>query len=201
LFAYRPGSRHREPIAAWFGRLEYNKNWRDFLYIGYNLAERVPNLKLWMFHDPTLASDGEQAAFEMTVADLRLKSRLTVHANVPHAQLPGLFSAIGDSGGFLCATSRVEGAPYAVIEAMSCRCPVLTTDSDGVRSAIVHNETGKYFEHGDIDGAVHEALELIGNRELRETIRKQGKRHVEMNFNVDAYCNHFITMLKEIGAV
>ncbi|WP_409341794.1 glycosyltransferase family 4 protein [Paenibacillus sp. MBLB4367] len=200
-FTYRSAPRREAPVAAWFGRLEYNKNWRDFLYIGYNLAERVPDLQLWMFHDHTLAEGGEQDAFERTVADLRLENRLTLHSNVPHAQMPELFSAIGDSGGFLCATSRVEGAPYAVIEAMSCRCPVLTTDSDGVRSAIVHNATGKYFEHGDVDGAVSEALELVGDRKLRETIRRQAKRHVEDYFSVDAYCGHFITMLKEIGAL
>ncbi|WP_376768255.1 glycosyltransferase [Paenibacillus alginolyticus] len=46
-------------------------------------------------------------------------------------------------GGSLYSTSKVEGAPYSILEAMSCRCPVLTSDSDGVSSAVIHNQTGK----------------------------------------------------------
>ncbi|MEC0298328.1 MULTISPECIES: glycosyltransferase [Peribacillus] len=37
----------------------------------------------------------------------------------------------------------VEVAPFALLEAMSCKCPVLTTDSDGEGSPIIHNQTGK----------------------------------------------------------
>ncbi|RAV22071.1 glycosyltransferase family 4 protein [Paenibacillus contaminans] len=200
-FTYRKVPKPDAPIAAWFGRLEYNKNWRDFLFIGYHLVQQKPETQLWMFHDHTLAQADDAALFELTVADLKLQGNLVIRSNVPHAEMPAIFSTIGDSGGFLCAPSRVEGAPYAVIEAMSCRCPVLTTDSDGVRSAVVHNVTGKYFDHGDIDGAVREALELMNDKTLRERIRRMGQKHIEDSFSIELYCRYFVEMLREVGAL
>jgi glycosyltransferase involved in cell wall biosynthesis len=200
-FTYRPQPKSEFPIIAWFGRLEYNKNWRDYLRIGARLVRHYPTMQLWMFHDPTLAQHGEPEAFEQMVADLGLGNHVVLRANVPHSQMTSYFSMIGDSGGLLIAPSKVEGAPYAVIEAMSCRCPVLTTDSDGVRSAVIHNVTGKYFDHDDIDGAEREALELMRNAKLREQIRASAQKHVEDHFSVEEYCQNFANMLMEVGAI
>ncbi|MNN85230.1 UDP-D-galactose:(glucosyl)lipopolysaccharide-1,6-D-galactosyltransferase [compost metagenome] len=108
------------------------------------------------------------------------------------------FSAIGDSGGFLCSTSKVEGAPYAILEAMSCRCPVLTTNSDGVSSSIYHNITGKYYNLGDIEHAVSEAIELMENTVLRDHIRAGAQFHVQNNFNMEQYGRNFVAMLQSL---
>jgi glycosyltransferase involved in cell wall biosynthesis len=200
-FSYRKKDRLPYPVLAWFGRMEYNKNWRDFLFIGYHLVQEYPDMKLWMFHDHTLAQPGETEMFELTVKDLGLGDHVVLRSNVPHASIPEIFSAIGDSGGLVCSTSRVEGAGYVVYEAMSCRCPVLTTDSDGVKSAVVHNVTGKFYNHGDIDGAVLEALELMRDTGLRERIRMQARSLVENEFSVERYCINFFHMLQTVGAM
>jgi glycosyltransferase involved in cell wall biosynthesis len=109
------------------------------------------------------------------------------------------FSMIGESGGFLCSTSKVEGAPYSLLEAMSCKCPVLTTDSDGVKSSIIHNQTGKYYTLGNVDEAVKEAKELIMDSQLREYIRVNALQHVKINFSPELYCANFIAMIRSLG--
>ena len=103
--------------------------------------------------------------------------------DVPNNEMANYFSMIGESGGFLCSTSKVEGAPYSLLEAMSCKCPVLTTDSDGVKSSIIHNQTGKYYTLGNVDEAVKEAKELIVDSQLREYIRINALQHVKINFS------------------
>ncbi|SFT29330.1 glycosyltransferase family 4 protein [Paenibacillus sp. BC26] len=200
-FTYRPHHSlltDASPIMAWLGRMEDNKNWREFLQIGYHLSVTYPNLRLWMFHDPLLADPEEWQSFERLVGELGLSGRLTVRSNVPHSEMPDCFSIIGDSGGFLCATSKVEGAPYAVLEAMSCRCPVLTTDSDGVSHSIIHNRTGKYYTLGDIAEALKEARELMENTELRERIRTEAMSFVHVEFSPLKYGQHFLQMLQTI---
>nr|WP_090986700.1 glycosyltransferase family 4 protein [Paenibacillus sp. CF384] len=198
-FSYRPALlTDASPIIAWLGRLEDNKNWREFLQIGYQLSLTYPSLRLWMFHDPHLADPQERLSFEQLVGELGISGLLTVRSNVPHTEMPDWFSMIGDSGGFLCATSKVEGAPYAVLEAMSCRCPVLTTDSDGVASSIMHNRTGKYYTLGDIAEALREARELMENAELRERIRTEAMSFVHMEFSPRKYGQHFLHMLQTI---
>ncbi|MBM7603171.1 glycosyltransferase involved in cell wall biosynthesis [Metabacillus crassostreae] len=198
-FKYHLYPKEDNPIIGWVGRLEQNKNWRDFLTIGAQLIQNNSSIKLWMFEDSTLAEKNERDAFEKMVDDLNIRQNLTIYANQPHRKMAEFFSIIGDSGGLLCSTSKVEGFGYAVLEAMVCRCPVLSTDSDGVRSFIEHNLTGKFFEIGNIPQGVEEATELMENIKLRETIRQNGFRHIEVNFSPEKYAENFLNMISDIG--
>lgn len=199
-FSYRSLRIDRVRKIAWIGRIEDNKNWQEFLQIGHQLIHNYnPNIQLLMFEDPSLSAPKERMKFKRLITQLNLSKNLTVQTNVPNSQMADYYSQIGDSGGFLCSTSKVEGAPYALLEAMSCRCPVLTTDSDGVRSSIIHNRTGKYYTLGNIDNAVREAKELMNNKALRESIRSNALEHVKTHFSPDLYAQNFINMLESLG--
>jgi len=197
-FNYRRLPKKDTPIIGWVGRLEENKNWRDFLLIGAKLIQENPSIQLWMFEDNTLSTKEIRVEFEKKVSELNLRPHLTIYANQPHCKMAEYFSVIGDSGGFLCSTSKVEGFGYAVLEAMVCRCPVLSSDSDGVRSFIAHNITGKFFELGNIFHAVQEGKELLSNIQLRESIRQKGVEHIEKNFSPENYAENFIAMIKKL---
>ncbi|NQX69337.1 glycosyltransferase [Paenibacillus alba] len=198
-FGYTSYPQKKYSVIAWVGRIEANKNWRDFIELGYQLSQSIPNLYLWMFGDMDLNEPGEQKKFEEKIVELGIEDRVIRYSNVPHEQMADYFSMIGDSGGFLCSTSILEGFGYAVAEAMLCRCPVLTTDSDGVRNFIFHNETGLFFPHGDIDQAVVLAKQLMYNAELRNHIRTNGERYVKVRFTVRKYTKKFMAMLGELG--
>lgn len=199
-FTYQSLPKSNHPIIAWIGRIEDNKNWREFLRIGNQLIKNHSSaIQFYMFEDPTISSPSERAKFENMVKQLNLEKNLTLLPNVPNSKMAEYFSIIGDSGGFLCSTSKVEGAPYSLLEAMSCKCPVLTTDSDGVRASIIHNQTGKYYTLGRVVDAIREAQELMTNQELREKIRLNALEHVKTYFNPELYCRNFIDMLKELG--
>lgn len=188
------------PIIAWIGRIVDNKNWKEFLYIGHQLLQQVnPNLKLYMFEDPSLADPKERIEFKRLIVELNLQKNLFILHNVPNHKMTEYFSIIGDSGGFFCLTSKSEGAPYSVLEALSCRCPILTTDSGGVRSSIIHNKTGKYYVLGNIQHAVEEGTVLMKNQQLREYIRSCGAEHVNNHFSPEEYGRNFMNMLRSLG--
>ncbi|UTE75469.1 glycosyltransferase family 4 protein [Rossellomorea sp. KS-H15a] len=187
------------PIIAWIGRLEDNKNWREFLEIGNRLVIKNPLIKLYMFEDPSLSTIQERNEFNKTVTKFNLQKKLSILQNIPHQYMPAYFSKIGDSGGLLCSTSKVEGAPYSILEAMSCNCPILTTDSDGVRTSVIHNHTGKYYRIGNINEAVNQAEELIFNKPLRNKIIYNASLHVKSQFSHEQYQEHFVKMLRSIG--
>lgn len=197
-FGYEVHPKIDRPLIGWVGRLESNKNWRDFLTIAARLIQENPLIYLWMFEDNTLSSNSERQAFQQRVEELKLSSHLTIFANQPHSMMAGYFSKIGDSGGFLCSTSKVEGFGYAVLEALVCRCPVLSTDSEGVRSFIKHNETGKFYEHENINQAVQEGRELMVNTQLRESIRQKGVQHIKVNFSPEKYAANFKSMIMDL---
>lgn len=186
------------PIIGWIGRIEQNKNWRDFLAIGQRLLVQHPNLYLWIFDDANLYEPAEKADFDVLSRSVPFANRLVRNSGVPHDLMADYYSMIGDSGGFVCSTSVLEGFGYSVAEAMLCRCPVLATDSDGVRRFINHNKTGKFFKHGDINQAVDEARSLMLNQQLRESIRLNGEEYIKNNFTTSLYCRRFRRMVKEL---
>ncbi|MNH86128.1 putative poly(glycerol-phosphate) alpha-glucosyltransferase [compost metagenome] len=182
------------PILGWVGRLEKNKNWVEYLNIGHRLSQIMPNLELRMLTDETLAAPEEQYNFKKWVANLNL-TRLQTVSNVPHNQMPIQYSMIANSGGFLLSTSMVEGFGYAVGEAIACGCPVVSTDSDGVRSFIKHNQTGKFYSLGNVDEAVSEGLDMMRNLPLRQYICEQGIRLITESFAPVNYAGSFIHMM------
>ncbi|WP_211746083.1 glycosyltransferase family 4 protein [Paenibacillus sp. Marseille-Q4541] len=185
-------------VIGWIGRIVINKNWKEFLYIGAQLLKYDPHLYLWLFEDDTLFEAAERAEYEVMVHTLKLSDRLISHSNVPHELMADYLSIIGDSGGFLCSTSIMEGFGYAVAEAMLCRCPVLTTDSDGVRRFIHHNQTGKFYNRGDINHATQEALSLMFDKNLRANIISSAEEHIKTNFSTSIYTQNFCGMLTNL---
>ncbi|MBU8769287.1 glycosyltransferase family 4 protein [Cytobacillus oceanisediminis] len=199
-FSYIKMAKHPSPIIAWIGRIVDNKNWKEFLYIGQELIRKVnPQIQLYMFEDPTLSDIKERNEFKQMVINLGLKGNLSILQNVMNDKMAEYFSKIGDSGGFYCLTSKSEGSPYSVLEALSCKCPVLSTDADGLRSSIIHNQTGKYYSLGNVTEAVIQAKELMTNKTLREQIRLNGFQHVQKHFSPELYAENFIKMLNELG--
>ncbi|MEK8131252.1 glycosyltransferase family 4 protein [Paenibacillus filicis] len=201
-FSYRPSRPSAQPILGWLGRLEDNKNWREFLQIGRLLiAQQFPTLRLWMCEDAELSEQSERADFRQLVHQYGLGGNLKLFSNVPHSKMAAYFSIIGDSGGMLCSTSKTEGAPYSLLEAMSCRCPIVSSDTDGVFQSILHNRTGKYYRLGNPEHAAEQITKLLKNRSLRERIRTTALEHVQTNFSPQAYARNFVGMLQQLNVM
>ena len=186
------------PVLAWVGRIEANKNWRGFLEIGVRMIARYPTMRLWLFEDSNLGEFAEKHKFAQAVQELNLSSRLDIFANVPHSQMAVYYSQIGDSGGLLCSTSRLEGFGYAVLEAMSCRCPVLASDSDGIKAFVIHDVTGRFYLPDHPDDAVAHGMELMAPPAKRETIRTRAEEHVRDRFSPSVYAQNFKAMVTQL---
>ncbi|MFJ7991866.1 hypothetical protein ACIQY5_06635 [Peribacillus frigoritolerans] len=56
-----------------------------------------------------MSSPTERDEFNRLTKQLNLQNNLTIYSKVPNERMADYFSMIGDSGGFLCSTSKVEG--------------------------------------------------------------------------------------------
>lgn len=199
-FAYPPAPPLAYSPLVWIGRLEDNKNWRDFLLIGAEVIKRKPGVRLWMFSDPALAEPGEAEQLAIWTQGLGLGHYIFHHHNVANSLMPYYYDLIASSGGVLCMTSKSEGAPYVALEALSSGCPIVTSNSDGVSSAILDGTTGLYYSHGDISGAADRVMRLMTERKLRNSLVETGKKHVRSEFSMENYAARFSGMLLTLGA-
>jgi glycosyltransferase involved in cell wall biosynthesis len=188
------------PLVAWIGRIQENKNWKEFLLIGKKLIDYNSNLKLCMYVDPVLSNLQDRNEFKKKIEEMAFGDNLILFTDVKNEEMKQHFMRIGNSGGFLCITSKYEGATtYVALEAMSTFCPVLTTDCNGIRSAIIHNKTGKYYQIGNIQDAYNKSLELLNDLPSRKKIIQSASHHINENFSTGRYASNFEIMLRPLG--
>jgi glycosyltransferase involved in cell wall biosynthesis len=82
-------------------------------------------------------------------------------------------------------SSRYEGLPRVVVEAMAMEKPVVSTPADGVVEVVVPGETGVLVPHGDDAALAREALTLLRDRERACALGRRGRETAVVRFDLD----------------
>jgi glycosyltransferase involved in cell wall biosynthesis len=75
-------------------------------------------------------------------------------------------------------TSRNEGSPVALIEALASARPVVSTAVGGVAEVVVNGQTGLTVPPGDPAAVAESILSLLSDPALAERLGQAGRRHV-----------------------
>ena len=84
----------------------------------------------------------------------------------------------------LVVTSRWEGLPLVVLEAMRAGVPVVGYDIGGLREQVVHGVTGYIVESGDAAGLADRLRELARNPELAHGMGQAAARRFVARFGI-----------------
>ena len=134
-----------------------------------------------MFHIPcahlAVLGDGElRGTLEAEVARMGLSGR--VHFMGWREDLPGDVVDLD----VVALTSRNEGTPTALIEALAAAKPVVSTDVGGVRSVVQHEVSGLLAPPGDAKLVADHILRLLGDRSQARKMAQEGRLHVARHF-------------------
>jgi glycosyltransferase involved in cell wall biosynthesis len=82
-------------------------------------------------------------------------------------------------------TSKSEGFPRSILEAMRAGLPVVASDVGGVSEAVAHRESGLVVSRNDVASLTQALATLILSPSLRSAFGRAGRVRYELNFTFD----------------
>lgn len=139
-----------------------------------------------------IVGDGPQrASIESQVSQLKLGDRVRMagdQANVlPWLQALDLFALPSYAN---------EGVPQALVQAMLCGLPCVTTDVGSIGEAAVHEQTALLFAPQDADALRQALLRLVEAPGLRSTLGAAARLHCESRFGFGEMLNRMEGILR-----
>lgn len=157
------------------------------------LIEAVSRLSTaHLFLAGSTTDDNYRASLENLCARFGISSR--AHFLGAVTDIPGFLSDVD----IFAFTSRMEGCPVALIEAMACGKACIATNIPGSRDLIIPNENGLLVPPED-PAALAEALQLLINSpELRLALGRSARARVEQHFSIEREVKAHAALYHEI---
>ena len=167
-----------EAVLLAVGRLSYEKGFADLLLAValLNKTKGVPDFRL------VLVGDGpERESLVRLASQLGIKGRLTMAGfqrdTKPYYSLATL----------LAVSSRTEGSPNVVLEAMAAGLPIAATAVGGIPEILEHGVTGLMAPSRNPDAMADAILRILTDPEMRLRLGAAARMQAESNFSPDAY--------------
>jgi glycosyltransferase involved in cell wall biosynthesis len=146
----------------------------DFVDVAARVLEKQKDLHFVM------AGDGElRPAVEQRIRERGIGQHITLLGWQKETEMPEVYRNLD----IVVLTSLWEGLPCVFSEAMASGLPIVATNVDGAREAIVDGDNGFLHEPHDIEGMARSVLELVSDPELRREMGRKGKTRV-MEFDI-----------------
>ena len=183
--AVTPSYESRHCVAL--GRFVYQKDYPRMIAIWKKVTESHPDWILDIF------GDGEdRPIIEQCIKEAQLGNKVVLHGNTQEV------TKAYTSGSIYLMTSRMEGSPLVLIEAMTCGLPIVAFNCPyGPQEVIQHEKTG-YLIPYDNDEAYIEALSgLMNNANLRIQMGNVAKTAVSQ-YSCEAIMQKWMNLFQEL---
>lgn len=95
-------------------------------------------------------------------------------------------------------TSRNEGSPVALIEAMAAGVPVVSTEVGGVADVVQHGATGLLAPMDDDAALARHVVTLLGDRDLGRRMGQRGRAIVAATYSADRLVSDIEALYEEL---
>lgn len=161
------------PLILSVGRFHEQKDQRTLVAAFARLHDRVGNARLVLVGSGVLESALREQVLSLGISNV-------VSFERPRASLADAYV----DADVVALSSRWEGLPYVVLEAMAYGKPVVSTDVDGIPEAVVQGETGLLVDPGDPEALGAALVEVLNSADRGRAMGESGRRVVEERFSI-----------------
>lgn len=90
----------------------------------------------------------------------------------------------------------MEGFGISVIEATTCRIPVIAANIEGLKDAIKDGENGFLVESGKAEAWIEKINELLANEEFRKDLGRKARKYAVENYSWDKISKRYLEVIK-----
>ncbi len=159
------------PVVGSVGRLNAQKSPLDFVRAAAASLRLVPETHFLWAGSGVLAEEAKKLGEKLGISS-------SLHWLGQRADIPALLQILD----CFVLTSRWEGFPLVVLEAMSAGVPVVATDIPGTNEAIEHKKNGLLAPAGDYETIGKEIAELLKNPQTRQKYAAASRLRLEAEF-------------------
>lgn len=182
-----PGPSQR-PLALSIGRLTTPKDYPTLIRAWALVVQRMPEARL------AIIGSGElQSSLELLTATLGLGESLTILP--PRSDVRPAYRA---ADAFVLS-SRWEGLPYVVLEAMSYSLPVVATRVDGIPEAARDGVEGLLVDPGNPEALAQALVSVLGDQALSRKLGQAGRARVARDFSLDAMVAATVSVYRAVA--
>lgn len=162
-------------VVGYVGRIMPEKDLDTWLRAAARAAQKFPRMCFVLVGD---GRDGEtQGELQKLAADLGIAGRVFFPGY--REQLLPVYAAFD----IFMMSSRREGLPNNILEAMAMAMPVVTTDVAGAKELVLDGQTGFVRPQGDVEGLARALITLADNSSLQSQMAGAGRARVEAEFS------------------
>ncbi|MBF4510698.1 MAG: glycosyltransferase [Aeromicrobium sp.] len=173
------------PLALSVGRLTWPKDQATLLRAWALVHDRVPGAVLALVGEGELDAELRALAAELGLAE-------SVRFVAPRE---GLAPAYADADVFVLS-SRWEGLPYVVLEAMSFGLPVVSTRVDGIPEAVVDGTSGLLVPSSAPEALASAIAGVLDDPDTRARMGAAGAAIVAERFGLDRMADELVAVYR-----
>jgi colanic acid/amylovoran/stewartan biosynthesis glycosyltransferase WcaL/AmsK/CpsK len=169
--------------------------------IQYGIRSIAKLLKNYPHIEYRIAGDGYlKNTLQLLIEELKL----TNHVKLLGWQRQEQIRALLQEADILLAPSVTsqngdrEGIPGAIVEALACGLPILSTRHSGIPEVVQDGESGFLVPERDTDALAEKLAYLIEHPERWPEMGRQGRKYVEEHYDIDRLNDRLVEIYQEL---
>lgn len=157
----------------------------------YSLLKALGRLKTLPWALQLIGDGAGRTGIEKLAEALSIRDRVSFSGACE--DVPGV---LADSQIFVLSSKR-EGFPLSILEAMRAGLPVVASNVGGISEAVIDGETGLLFPPGDTEKLTEKLAEVIKDPQLRQEMGKAGYERFVAHFRLEQMVEKTISVYSE----